>query len=100
MKLNLVINGQSHPVNFSGFGNFCPCTPTIYQRAKGNGTCIFNVFSMLLTGKDTYSAIRHHVTCNYIANPVKFKNLRACIPSRFKSGRDYLNRMNMRNFTA
>ena len=86
MKFNLVINGKSHPVKFSGLGNFCPCPPTIHERAKGNGACLYNAFSMLLPGRDMYSMIICHVTCNYIANPVTFKNLRAYIPSRFKSG--------------
>ena len=86
MKFNLVIKGKSHPVNFSGLGNFCPCPPTIHHKAKANGTCLFNAFSMLLTGRDMYSAIIWHVTCNYIANPIKFKNLRAYLPTQFKCG--------------
>ena len=86
MKFNLVINGKSHPVNFSGLGNFCPCPPTIHHKAKANGACLFNAFSMLLTGRDMYSAIIGHVTCNYIANPIKFKNLRAYLPTQFKCG--------------
>ena len=34
MKFNLVINGKSHPVNFSGLGNFCPYPPPSITRQK------------------------------------------------------------------
>ena len=53
-----------------------------------------------MTGIDTYSAIIHHVVCNYISNPVKYKWLQAYIPSNFKSGKDYIIASNMRNFST
>ena len=71
LKFNLVINAQTHPVQFQGAGKMCPCPPLITQSAKANGACLFNSFLMLLAGRDTYSAIIHHVVCNYISNPVK-----------------------------
>ena len=73
LKFNLVINGKSHPVRYPGIRNHCPYPPIITNCAQGNGACLFNLFSLLLNGTDTYSAIIRHVTCNYISNPVKHK---------------------------
>ena len=78
----------------------CPGPPLITQSAKANGACLFNSFSMLLAGRDTYSAIIHHVVYNYISNPVKYKWLQAYILPKFKSGKDYIVASNMHNFTA
>ena len=60
----------------------------------------FNSYSMLLTGRDTFSAIICHVVCNYISNPVKYKWLQAYIPSQFKSGKDYIISSAMHNFST
>ena len=90
LKFSLVINGNNHPVRYSGIGNPCPCPPIITQSAHANGACLFNSLSMLLSGRDTYSAIIRHVACNYISNPVKHKWLQAYIPSCFKTGKDYI----------
>ena len=100
MKFNLVISASSHPVNFTGIGKACPCPPLITRSAKGNGTCLFNTVSMLLSGRDTYNTIICHVACNYMSNPVKYKWLQAYIPGRFKSGSDYVCCTNMQNFTT
>ena len=73
MKFNLVICEKNHQVEFRNIGKLCASPPVITQSAWGNGLCLFNSFSMLLTGRDTFSAIIHHVVCNYISNPVKYK---------------------------
>lgn len=72
MKFNLVINGKTNPVKFCGVAKVCPY-PVITQATKGNGACLLITFSMLLAGRDTYSAIIHHAVCNYISDPVKHK---------------------------
>ena len=100
MKFNLVINGKTHPVKFIGYGKLCPYPPVITQAAKLNGACLFNSFAMLLAGRDTYSAIIHHVVCNYISNPVKFKWLQMYIPPKYKHGKDYIIGTSMCNFTT
>ena len=78
----------------------CTSPPVITQSTRGNGACLFNSYSMLLTGRDTFSAIIHHVVCNYISNPVKYKWLQAYIPSQFKSGKDYIMSSAMHNFSS
>ena len=78
----------------------CPYPPVITQATKPNGACLFNSFSMLLVGRDTYSAIIHHIVCNYISNPVKFKWLQPYIPPKYKSGKDYITASSMCNFTT
>ena len=88
LKFSLVINAQTHPVKFEGAGKICPSPPVITQSAKPNGACVFNSFSMLLPGRDTYSTIIHHVVCNYNSNPVKYKWLQAYLLPRFKIGKD------------
>ena len=95
LKFSLVINGHSHPVKYSGIRSPCPCPPMITQSAHGDGACLFNSFSMLLSGRDTYSTIIRHVACNYISNPVKHKWLQAYLPSHFKNGKDYIQGTNM-----
>ena len=99
MKFNLVISEKSHKVEDRGVGNLCASPPVITLLAQGNGACLFNSFSMLLTGRDTFSVIIHHVVCNYISNPVKYKWLKAYIPSQFKSGKEYIIASSMCNFT-
>ena len=100
LKFILVITGTSHPVTYTGVGKLLSSTPVITRSALGNGVCLFNSFSMLLTGRDTYSTIIHHIVCNYISNPVKYKWLQAYIPSRFKCGKDYIIANNMCNFST
>ena len=71
MKFNLVISEKSHKVEYRGVGNMCASPSVITLSAQGNGACLSNSFSMLLTGRDTFSVIIHPVVCNYISNPVK-----------------------------
>ena len=98
MKFNLVISEKNHQVEYRGVGNLCASPPVITLLAWGNGACLFNSFSMLLRGRDTFSAIIHHVVCNYMSNPVKYKWLKAYIPSQFKSGKEYIIASSMHNF--
>ena len=73
LKFSFVINPTSHPVRFVGVGEKMSDPPTVTDSACGNGACLFNSLLMLLSGRDTYSAIIRHVICNYISNPVKHK---------------------------
>ena len=90
---------NSHPVKFTGIGKLCSYPPLITQEAKPNGACLFNSFSMLLAGRDTYSAIIHYIVCNYISNPVKYKWLQTYLALKYKSGKDYVVASGMHNFT-
>ena len=56
MKFNLKI-GKAHVVNIQGQGNRCGYPPKIFYQASGNGLCLFNLVSILLTGSEAYSAI-------------------------------------------
>ena len=96
----MVITAKPHPVKFTGIDKMCPYPPVITQATKLNGTCLFNSFSMLLAGRDTYSAIICHTVCNYISNPVKFNWLQAYLPPKYKSGKDYIIASSMCNFTT
>ena len=98
LKFNMVITTKTHPVKFTGIGKLCPYPPVITQAANPNGACLFNSFSMLLAGRDTYSAIICHIVCNYISNPVKYNWLKTYLPSNYKSGKDYIVASNMHNF--
>ena len=76
LKFNLAIDPfKQHYVKITGQGNMCPSPPEITVPSHGDGSCLFNSISMLLTGRDTYSAILRHVVCNYISNPVKYGSL-------------------------
>ena len=75
-----------------------PKPPIINVKAKGNGMCLFNSLSILLSGRDMYTAIIRHIICNYISNPVKYGFLKSHIPTRFASGHDYVNVNNMCKF--
>ena len=68
--------------------------------AIGNGACLFNSFSMLLCGRDTYSVIIRHVLCNYISNPLKYNILQLYIPEEFKRGAEYITKQSMQTFST
>ena len=74
--------------------------PTVTIAACGNGACLFNSLTLLLTGPDTYNAIIWHVVCNYIDNPLKYPFLKAYIPKQFSMGKEYTVSMNMHNFST
>ena len=50
MKFSLVINAKSHPVMYCGIGEKMSNPPTVTVSALGNGACLFNSFSLLLSG--------------------------------------------------
>ena len=83
-----------------GIGDRLSSPPTVTISAKGNGACLFNSLSLLLTGRDTYSAIIRHVVCNYIDNPIKLTFLRPYIPENFANGKQYMTSKNMCNFST
>ena len=72
MKFKLVIKPQSSDLKYLGIGNACKSPPIITIYSHGDGTYLFNIISILMTGRDTYSAIIRHVVCNNITNPVKY----------------------------
>ena len=98
IKFNLVIKPQSSDLKYSGNGNACKSPPIITICSHGEDTCLFNMISILMTGRDTYSAIIRHVVCNYISNPVKYGLIKMYIPLRYKNGRDYIISSEMHNF--
>ena len=76
LKFKLTIDPfKQHFVKTTGQGKMCPSPPEITVPSCGDGSCLFNSISMLLIGRDTYSAILRHVVCNYISNPMKYANL-------------------------
>ena len=100
LKFSLIINGNSHPVHNKGIGMALKSPPTVTITAHGNGACLFNSMSLLLCGRDTYSAIIRHVICNYIDNPVKHVFLKPFIPEKYEMGKKYTTSTRMRNFTT
>ena len=50
VKFSLVINAKSHPVMYCGIGGKISNLPTVTVSAHGNGACLFNSFSLLLSG--------------------------------------------------
>ena len=71
MKFNFFVS-SIYKVEYTGNGNHCTSPPIIRQKATGNGACLFNSFSILLSGKELYNTFIRHAVCNYICNP---KNL-------------------------
>ena len=100
MKLNFVFNIEKHKVIVDGVGTVLKNPPVIFHKALGNGACLFNSFSILLTGWDIYNAIICHVICNYVCNLVKYANIKSYLPSRYKSRRKYISGLNMRHFNT
>ena len=72
----------------------------INMPAIGNEACLFNSFSMLICGRDTYSVIIRHVLCTYISNPLKYNILQLYIPEEFKSGKEYITKLSMWTFST
>ena len=100
LKFSLIINSKSHPVRCSSFGEIISKPPPISVKSKSDGVSLFNSLSILLTGRDTYSAIIRHVICNYIDNPVKFNKLKQYILTKFNSVKQYTLAQNICNFTT
>ena len=100
LKFNIMINSMTHPVKHYGVNAKLQSPPTVTIAACGNGACLFNSLTLLLTGHDTYNAIIWHVVCNYIDNPLKYPFLKAYIPKQFSMGKEYTVSMNMHNFST
>ena len=81
-----------------GNDTFLKSPPTVTEKSKGDGIHLFNTFSLLLSGRQTYNAIIRHVICNYISNPVKYPSIKSYLPTRYKNGREYVMASNMRQF--
>ena len=73
--------------------------PIITKWATGNGACLFNSFSLLLSGKELYNTFIRHAVCNYICEPRNWDKIKHFIPD-YKCGKDYINTISMcRNVT-
>ena len=100
LKLSLVLNLKEHKVNMEGNDTILNNPPTVTEKSRGDGACLFNTFSLLLSGRQTYNAIIRHVICNYIANPLKYGSIKSYLPTRYKNGREYVMASNMRQFNV
>ena len=98
LKFGLALNNIDHLLNFKGVGKHLPNPPVVTISAKSDGGCLFNSLSILLSGRDIYAAILHHVLSNYIANPIKYTRLKSYIPQTYKGGKEYIVTTNMQNF--
>ena len=98
LKFSLILNHRGHVDEYAGINTVLPSPPIVRLKAKGNGACLFNSLSILLSGRDIYSAIIQHVICNYICNPVKYGFLKSYIPPEFTSGWEYIQKRNMHQF--
>ena len=50
LLFNLKLHASAHSVKFIGSGKRCKSPPENYVESVGNGACLFNSMSMLLTG--------------------------------------------------
>ena len=98
LKFSLVLNARDHTVNYRSVNTVLPKPPVVKVKIKGDGSCLFNTLSILLSGRDTYAAITQHVICNYICNPVNYASLKTYIPEQFQMGREYIQSRNMHHF--
>ena len=98
IKFSLVLNLKEHKVNMEGNDTILKNPPTVTEKSRGDSACLFNTFSLLLSGRQTYNAIIRHVICNYIANPLKYGSIKSYLPTRYKNGREYVVASNMRQF--
>ena len=95
LKFGLALNNTNHLLHFKGVGKHLPNPPVVTISAKPDGGYLFNSLSILLSGRDIYAAILHHILCNYIANPVKYTSLKPYIPQTYKSGKENIVTTNM-----
>ena len=101
MKFNFFISSYDI-VEYTGEGNACKKPPIITKWAIGNSACLFNSFSLLLSGKELYNTFIRHAVCNYICEPRNWDKIKHFIPD-YKCGKDYvdLNTVSMhRNVTC
>ena len=98
MKFNFCVSSIDK-VEYTGNGNHCTCPPVITQKATGNRACLFNSFSILLSGKELYNTFIKHAVCNYICDPRNWDKIKQFIPD-YKSGKHYVDTVAMhRNVT-
>ena len=90
LRFNLVLKTERHKVVNVGMGLPCKFPPEITVASCGDGACLFNSMSILMSGRDTYSAIIRHVVCNYICNPIKLPALKMYLPHNIKLARSML----------
>ena len=57
LKFSLILNHRDHVVEYAGINTVLPNPSIVRLKAKGNRACLFNSLSILLSGRDTYSAI-------------------------------------------
>ena len=50
LSFNLKLHASTHSVKFIRSGKKCKSPPEIHVKSVGNGVCLFNSISMLLTG--------------------------------------------------
>ena len=98
LKFSLVLNLKEYKVNMEGNDTILKNPPTVTEKSRGDGACLFNTFCLLLCGRQTYNGIIRHVICNYIANPLKYGSIKSYLPTRYKNGREYVMALNMRQF--
>ena len=87
-----------HKVVNVGIGLSCKFLPEIIVASHGDGACLFNSMSILMSDRDTYSAIIWHVVCNYICNPIKLPALKMYLPLQYKTVKEYVVTTNMHSY--
>ena len=98
LRFNLALKTEIHKVVNVGMGLPCKFPPEITVTSHGDGACLFNSMSILISDRDTYSAIIWHIVCNYICNPIKLPSLKMYLPPQYKTGKGYFVTTNMCNY--
>ena len=98
LRFNLVLKTETHKVVNVGMGLPCKFLPEITVASCGDSACLFNSMSILMSGRDTYSAIIWHIVCNYMCNPIKIPALKMHLPPQYKTGKEYVVTTNMHNY--
>ena len=93
MKFNFLVSSIDK-VEYTGDGNELNIAPLVMTKSTGNGACLFNSLSILLSGKELYNTFIHHAVCNYISDPRNCDKIKEFIPD-YKSGKDYVNSTSM-----
>ena len=100
MKFFLVLNPSNHALKYSGISKVFCNEPVVTISAKSDGSCLFNMFSILLAGRETYSTVIWHAICQYTSSPVNEPKIKPYIPCQYKNGNDYVKCTNMCYFTT
>ena len=91
---------NDHKLSVEGMGTILKWKATSHLSEIKRRWCLFNTFSNLLSGRQTYNAIIKVVICQYISNPIKYPSFKSYLPSRYRSGREYITSSNMRQFNT